>query len=246
MKTIIVEGDPVAAIAAEIGARIARNPALTMTLPTGRTFAPVYARWRTGGTRFPDVRAVQLDEYLDLPDDDPRRFAAVLDDALFAAGVFDRGRALMLAPDSLGLAARAAAHEAAIDRAGGLDLALLGLGSNGHVAFNEPGSPADSGTRAVALTPETRAGAAGDFPDRPVPARAITLGVGSLRAARSVLIVALGTGKAGPVAACRHGPIDPACPASLFRDHPDATLLIDAAAAGPGPAAAPQAGADAR
>lgn len=245
MKTIMINGDAAAAIAAEIGARIAGNPGLTMTLPTGRTFAPVYARWRAGGVRFPGVRAVQLDEYLDLPADDPRRFAAVLDAALFAAGVLDRGRTLMLAPDAAGVAARAAAHEAAIERAGGIDLALLGLGANGHVAFNEPGSRADSRTRAVDLLPETRAGAAGDFPDRPVPARAITLGIGSLRAARSVLIVALGAGKAAPVAACRHGPIDPACPASLFRDHPDATLLIDAAA-GAGPAPAPHAREDAR
>jgi glucosamine-6-phosphate deaminase len=119
-----------------------------------------------------------------------------------------------------------------IERAGGLDLAVLGIGTNGHIAFNEPGSPLDSRARLVELSETTRDVYAPRFGGRAAaPARGLTLGVADLLAARQVLLLANGPGKAGAVATALEGPVSEALPASALQRHPNVTVVLDRAAA---------------
>ncbi|MDP6385238.1 MAG: 6-phosphogluconolactonase, partial [Planctomycetota bacterium] len=128
--------------------------------------------------------------------------------------------------------AYAAAWEAAIEASGGMDLQLLGLGENGHVAFNEPGSAADSRARVVDLAQKTRRAAADGFGGLDqVPSRAFTAGIATIRAARCLRLLAFGERKAAAVRGMLMGPVDEAVPASLIRDHPDLEVWLDPAAA---------------
>ena len=125
-----------------------------------------------------------------------------------------------------------ARYEARIRAAGGLDWQLLGLGGNGHVAFNEPGSTPDSRTRVVELSASTREANRGDFASLDeVPRRAATMGIATIREARRLRWMAFGAGKAAIVAKLLAEPASAELPASLLRDHPDGELWIDEAAA---------------
>jgi glucosamine-6-phosphate deaminase len=120
----------------------------------------------------------------------------------------------------------------AIGRAGGLDLCVLGIGVNGHIAFNEPGSGADSRARAVDLAPASRQAHAASFGSLArVPARGMTLGVADLLAARSILMMAQGAGKAAILREAIEGPMTSAVPASWLQAHGDVKWLLDEAAA---------------
>ncbi len=124
-------------------------------------------------------------------------------------------------------------YEAAIQEAGGLDLVLLGIGSNGHIGFNEPFSAVDSRTRLVLLDPVSRRAVASDFfgIDN-VPTQAITMGLGTILNSRKILLLALGEHKSGIIREMAEGPPDRRVPASFLKNHPDVVVLLDAAAAG--------------
>ncbi len=107
---------------------------------------------------------------------------------------------------------------------------MLGIGPNGHLAFNEPGSARDSTARVVTLHPESRASAAACWGDE-TPTLGLTLGLVELLAAPSVLLLADGAAKAGIVARALRGPISPDCPASFLQEHPNVTVILDEAAA---------------
>ena len=123
------------------------------------------------------------------------------------------------------------AHEERIERAGGIKLQLLGIGRNGHVAFNEPGAPTDQGFHVTTLADVTRADAAPTFvPDEP-PRRAVTAGLGSITGADRVVMCAFGKGKADAVKAMLEGEVGESCPASALRAHPNLLVLLDPEAA---------------
>jgi glucosamine-6-phosphate deaminase len=115
--------------------------------------------------------------------------------------------------------------------AGGLSLTVLGLGVNGHIAFNEPGSHHDSRTRVVELAAATRRANAPHFPGGHVPRRAITMGIGTILESRSIVLLASGAGKAEAVERLRAGRVSEAFPASALHRHADVTVLVDRAAA---------------
>src|SRR5262249_55450623 len=124
-------------------------------------------------------------------------------------------------------------YEAAIERAGGIDIQLLGIGRNGHIGFNEPFSAQHSRTRVVTLDPVTRRDAASDFfSEENVPRKAITMGLGRTSAARKILLIARGEHKAATIRETAEGEAPPRVPAGYLRQHANATLLVDAAAAG--------------
>jgi glucosamine-6-phosphate deaminase len=119
-----------------------------------------------------------------------------------------------------------------LEAAGGIDLQVLGIGRNGHIGFNEPGSARESRTRVVELAQETRAAAAANFGGLAnVPERAITLGVADILDARAIRVLAFGKGKAEIVRRMLQEPIGPDCPASFLRGHRDLRLLLDREAA---------------
>src|SRR5205823_12078626 len=124
-------------------------------------------------------------------------------------------------------------YEQQIRRAGGIDLQILGIGRSGHIGFNEPGSTRHSRTRLVTLDPVTRRDAAsGFFGEENVPQQALTMGVGTILEARKIVILAFGEHKAGIVQKAVEGEVTDAIAASFLQNHPDATFLLDAAAAG--------------
>src|SRR5690606_35643054 len=186
---------------------------------------------RQRGVRMDHVRCFALDEYCGLPHDHPESYHTVIDrDATRVIGLTPE---LVRVPEGLGdVTANALEYDRAIAEAGGIDLQILGIGRNGHLGFNEPGSPFDSRTREIELMPETIADNARFFDHiTEVPARAITQGLGTILDARELIVVATGAAKAPAVAAAINGPVSVDLPASALREHPRVTWYLDSDAA---------------
>ncbi len=208
-------------------ALVRARPAV-LALPTGTTPRPIYAelvRRVHAGLDVGEVTSFNLDELLGLPPSDPRSFHAYMQRELLRP-LGSRGwRRLHLLPGEL--AAESAptacrAYEDAIAAAGGLEVALLGLGLNGHVAFNEPGSPWDSRTRLVDLAPTTAPG---------LPRRALTMGLGTILEARELLLVATGESKSAVVQRLFTEAPSLELPATALFTHRKLTILLDQPAA---------------
>ena len=178
------------------------------------------------------VRGFLLDEYVGLPAQHPQRYRSVIATELEA--LVDLGQDAVSGPDGLAsdLTAACSAYEAAIVAAGGVDLQLLGIGTDGHIAFNEPGSSLGSRTRIKTLTARTRADNARFF-DRPedVPRHVLTQGLATIREARHLVLLASGAVKSGAVRDMVEGPVTAMCPASVMQLHPHVTVLLDEEAA---------------
>ena len=131
------------------------------------------------------------------------------------------------------VAGAGAAYDAAIEAAGGIDVQILGIGTDGHVGFNEPGSSLASGTRVKTLTERTRIDNARFFDNdiNQVPTHCITQGIGTIMKARHLVLLAFGAGKAEAVAETVEGGISSFCPASALQMHPHATIIVDEEAA---------------
>ena len=222
-------------IAELVRAGAAAGRRVVLGLATGRTPLGVYAelvrRHRAEGLSFAHVVTFNLDEFEGLAPDDPGSFRRFMADALFDHVDLDPANTHLLPSDAGADHERAcAAFDAAIAAAGGIDLQVLGVGLNGHVGFNEPGSPADSRTRRVALHPVTRESYAASL-GREAPTHALTMGIATIAAARRLRILALGDAKAPIVAEVLRGEPRVEVPATLLNGHADARLLLDEAAA---------------
>jgi glucosamine-6-phosphate deaminase len=230
-------GDVAREAADRVAALVRRRPDAVLGLATGSSPLGAYAelaRWVAAGELdLSRVRGFALDEYVGIPADHPQSYAAVLDREVV--------RPLGLAPGAVrvpdgraaDLTAAADEYERAIAAAGGIDLQLLGIGTNGHIGFNEPTSSFASRTRVKTLAPRTRADNARFFgsPDE-VPVHCLTQGLGTILGARELLLVAQGEAKAAAVAAAVEGPLTSMCPGSALQLHPRATVVVDTAAAG--------------
>lgn len=211
------------------------QPRLNLGLATGQTpsglYAALVAAQQSLGLDLGQVQFFHLDEYRGLSPSDPESMAAFLTRQLLDP--------LQIAPEQRHFVPacepdpRQACrdYEARMAAAGGLDLQILGLGHNGHIAFNEPGTPFDLDTHLIQLHPRTRAANARYFASGETPAEALTLGCRSILNARSLMLLVTGADKAEAVAAMVHGPLHEDCPASVLRLHPDLTLILDQAAA---------------
>jgi glucosamine-6-phosphate deaminase len=215
-----------------------RSAPCVLGLATGGTMVGVYtclvAAARERAVSFAHVDTVNLDEYLGLGPEHPSSFAAFMREHLFRHLDFDPARCVV--PDGRRASGEpvvvARELEAHIARLGGIDLQLLGLGRNGHLAFNEPGAAHTSRTRVVALARETREDAIRVFGGLAhVPRRAITLGLGTILGARRLRVLAFGAAKASAVASVFTDAVNRANPASALRSHSDVHLWVDADAA---------------
>ncbi len=212
------------------------KPNLVLGLATGSTPVGLYDELvrleNDGELDFSQVVTFNLDEYLGIPEDHPQSYHHFMEEHLFGR-LRERPRATHIPPaqpdDPL---AAAEAYEQQIRAAGGIDLQVLGIGRNGHIGFNEPGSSLASRTRPVVLRAETIRDNARFF-DSPadVPRYALTMGIGTILEARRILLLASGPNKAEAVARAIEGPVTAACPASALQLHPDVIFLLDAAAA---------------
>ena len=233
---ILESAEAVAVKAADICTDlIHEKPDARLGLATGTTPQALYAelvrRNQLGHLSFSRIETFNLDEYLGIGPEHPRSFHRAMRDALFAHVDIDPVNTHLPAGDSANPAAEAADYEALIKTRGGIDLQILGIGRNGHVGFNEPGSSLGSRTRVKTLSHATlrdnQLGKAGFE----APVMAITMGIGTILEAKALLVLATGAAKAAAVAAALEGPLAASCPASAIQLHPDATVVLDQAAA---------------
>ena len=229
--------DEIAAVAADVfEAVVRRKPAAVIGLATGSTPLPAYRelirRHEAGtGPSYAAVTCFNLDEYVGLPAGHEQSYRATI-----ARELTD---GLGISPDQVngpdpspdGLPTAGERYEALITAAGGIDVQFLGIGTDGHLAFNEPGSSLASRTRTKTLTEQTRKDNARFFgsPDE-VPTHVLTQGIGTILQARHLLLIVTGESKADAVAAAVEGPVSASCPASALQLHPHVTVLVDQAA----------------
>ncbi len=216
---------------------VRRKPDAVLGLATGSSPLVVYEelgrRVAAGRLSLARCRAFMLDEYVGLPPEHPERYRTVIERELVERT--DLRTELVLGLDGLAedLPGVCADFEGAIRDAGGVDLQLLGIGTDGHVAFNEPGSSLGSRTRIKTLTSQTRADNArffgGDLAS--VPIHCLTQGIGTIMEARHLVLIATGPAKAAAVQRLVEGPISAMCPASALQWHGHATVIVDREAA---------------
>ncbi|MDT0317691.1 glucosamine-6-phosphate deaminase [Streptomyces millisiae] len=239
MTEVVIVSD--AAAGGELAARavlaaLDTRPDAVLGLATGSTPLPVYralaeliGRERRDVSR---VGAFALDEYVGLPADHPQSYRSYV--AREVTGPLGLDPRLVHVPDGDPERARTAGeeYERAIEAAGGVDVQLLGIGTDGHLGFNEPGSSFASRTRVKTLTERTRRDNARFFttPDE-VPLHCVTQGLGTILRARHLLLLAFGASKAPAIAAAVEGPLTASHPASAVQLHPHATVIVDEPAA---------------
>ncbi len=239
MHPIIAEDyDALSRIAADIVSDLVRaHPRTSLIVPTGETPLGLYralaARRRRGAFDASHLRVFQLDDYLGLNDDDPRSLYRWMKTAfLDPLGVPDT-HVIRLRGNTPDPDATCRAYEAAVREAGGIDLAVLGLGPNGHLGFNEPPISPDAPTRRVVLTPASVESNARYWGGRDrVPTAALTAGMDVLLAARRTLLIVSGAHKRDIVRRAVRGPITPDVPASYLQRAANVTILADKAAWG--------------
>lgn len=234
MEVVILPGkQEIAALAADAVVRLlAAKPAAVLGLATGSSPLGVYAelirRCRAGEVSFARARGFLLDEYVGLPADHPQRYRSVIGRELEESVDFAPGA--VTGPDGTAgdIPAACTSYEEMVRAAGGVDVQLLGIGTDGHVGFNEPGSSLTSRTRIKTLTEQTRADNARFFGSLDeVPRHVLTQGLGTISDARHLVLVATGRRKADAVRAMVEGPVSAICPASVLQLHPHASVLLD-------------------
>ncbi|MCK9792153.1 glucosamine-6-phosphate deaminase [Isoptericola sp. 4D.3] len=238
MEVVIAPAEELAVLAADaIETLLRRDPAAVLGLATGSSPLKVYdelaRRHEQEGLSFARARGFMLDEYVGLPADHPQRYRNVIETEIASRVAWPAEQ--VHGPDGLAedLPAACAAYEQAITDAGGVDLQILGIGTDGHIAFNEPGSSLASRTRIKTLTRQTRVDNArffGDDVDQ-VPTHCLTQGLGTIMAARHLVLLATGRHKAEAVHQLVEGPISAMWPGTVMQLHPHATVLVDDAAA---------------
>ena len=231
-RLILDDSGAVARAAADLLAEeVAAQLEIVLALPTGRTPIPFYdelaARHAAGRLDLTRARGFNLDELV-LPRHDPRTFRAFMEQHAWGRTGLRRDRCDIpdgAAPD---LEAECVRYERAITDAGGIGVAILGVGVDGHIAYNMPG-PMRLGTHLTRLPDGLAASLA--VPPGDWPLRAITMGIGTIRAARRILVLATGESKVTAVQRLVHGPDDPHWPCSFLHTHPNLDLIADRAAA---------------
>ena len=218
-----------------IAAEVIRNPSCVLGLATGSTPVGTYeqlAAWnKAGDLSFSEVTSVNLDEYKGLAPTHDQSYRYFMQDNLFNHIDIDTTKTYV--PNGLAEDAEAEckAYDERIASLGYADLQLLGLGNNGHIGFNEPCDRFIKETHVVDLTESTiKANARFFASENEVPRQALTMGIGCIMAARRVLLVASGEGKAEALYNAVCGPITPYCPASILQLHPDVVIVGDEAA----------------
>lgn len=238
MEVVIGPGAELGRLAADAIEQLVRaQPDSVLGLATGSSPLAVYdelARRHTqDGLSFARARAFMLDEYVGLEASHPERYRNVIEKEIASRVDFADGA--VQGPDGLAddLVVACRAYEDAIADVGGVDLQLLGIGTDGHIAFNEPGSSLASRTRIKTLTRQTREDNArffgGDL-DK-VPTHCLTQGLATIMSARHLVLLATGKGKAEAVHQLVEGPVSAMWPATILQHHPHVTVLVDDAAA---------------
>jgi glucosamine-6-phosphate deaminase len=234
---ILADAGEIGVVGADaIAALLGRKPDAVLGLATGSSPLAIYdelaRRCTSGLVSFSQARGFTLDEYVGLPADHPQRYRNVIDEVFLSK--VDFAPDAVQGPDGLDpdVPAACAGYESAIRYAGGIDLQILGIGTDGHLAFNEPGSSLGSRTRIKTLTRQTRMDNARFFGGDvdAVPTHCLTQGLATILEARHLILVATGRQKAEAVHQLVEGPVSALWPATVLQLHPHVTVLLDEAA----------------
>lgn len=212
------------------------KPGKVLGLATGSTPLGLYARMvkdhKENNTSYKEIKSFNLDEYVGLPIEHPESYFAFMHRNLFDHIDIDDNNAHV--PCGLGddLEKNCREYDEMIDN-DPIDIQILGIGSDGHIAFNEPGTAFDSKTHVTDLHQSTITDNARFFDNdiSKVPTQAVTQGIGTIMKAKNILLIATGSNKAKAVKDMIEGPIDEACPASILQNHQDVIVIVDEAAA---------------
>lgn len=227
-----------ASIAADLIQRAGRaKPEVVLGLATGSSPVGIYdelgRRVSDGRISLAAASAFMLDEYVGLPREHPQAYRSVIDEIFTRKVDIDPTR--VHGPDGTArdVGAACADYERSIRAAGGIDIQILGIGTDGHIAFNEPGSSLASRTRIKTLTRETRVDNSRFFDGDldAVPSHCLTQGVGTILEAREIILIAAGNAKAEAIRQAVEGPVSARWPATALQLHPEVTVLLDPAAA---------------
>lgn len=213
----------------EIIAEAVNNKIKVLGLATGSTPEPLYEKLIASDLDFSDITTVNLDEYVGLAGDHPQSYQYYMNEKLFKHKNFKAN----YLPNGLNDEAEEVARYNQILAENPVDLQILGLGQNGHIAFNEPGTPLDSETHKVELTESTIQANKRFFRDEAdVPRFAYTMGLASIMKAKKIILLAFGESKAQAIKDLVTAEVaDPAIPSTVLVDHPDVTVIVDEAAA---------------
>ncbi len=226
------------ALALDVARRLTEQPDTVLGLPTGRTPIPLYRELvrlhQAGRVDFSRATTFNLDEFRGLRAVDPRSYRAFMRHHLFDHVNLSPRRIHILDGAARDAERESEHYERAIERAGGIDLMILGLGINGHIGFNEPGRSLVARTHCTRLTPGTRRANASLFGNRAsaVPREALSMGMATILHAKRVVLLATGASKARSVARMVEGPVTTRLPASFLQMHRNTEIWLDRAAAG--------------
>ena len=228
--------EELSAVAAHVVARqVLLNPKSVLGLPTGDTPKRMYERLaamhRMKLVDLSQITTFNLDEFIGIPPTNPMSFRAYMQHHFFRPIRHSKDQTHFPDGQAEDLDQECSRYEKAISDGGGLDLAVVGIGQNGHIAFNEPGADWHSETRPVRLSEETIQRLAQDGDPASVPREAITVGIKTLMSARRILLLASGEAKAQIVCRALGGPASKQVPASVLQLHPAATAILDHGAA---------------
>ena len=216
-------------------AQLHLKPQIKLGMATGDTPKGLYRELvsdhRKNGTSYKGVQTFNLDEYIGLSSRDSQSYRYYMDSHLFDRIDIDKTNTHLPKGDAEDAFAEAEAYEKLIQDSGKVDLQILGIGGNGHIGFNEPGTPFDSTTHVVELTLATRTANAKFFGSLDlVPRRAITMGIATIMGSNEILLLVSGEGKSAALCRLLMGEIDEGFPASVLKTHPNVIVIADEAA----------------
>ncbi|WP_339319075.1 glucosamine-6-phosphate deaminase [Paenibacillus sp. FSL R10-2734] len=208
------------------------NPKAVLGLATGSSPVGVYAKLvemhQKGLVSFSKVTSFNLDEYIGLPVDHPQSYRSFMNEQLFNHIDIDPKQTHIPNGNAADMEAECLAYDKMLEEKGPVDLQILGIGSNGHIGFNEPDDNLSSKTHVVDLLEDTREANARFFDTLDdVPRQAVTMGIGGILKARQILLLVRGANKAEAIRNAVEGPITTQCPASLLQSHPNVIVLVD-------------------
>ena len=195
------------------------------------TYKRIIEKYEKGEVSLKDITTFNLDEYCGLPQDNVNSYFYFMKDNLFGKTDVDFGKVNFLSGTSGEIEKECEAYRKAIEEAGGIDIQILGIGTNGHIGFNEPSDSFTDGPFRVKLTQSTIDSNIKYFEDGNMPTHALTMGTGDIMRAKKIVLIATGAAKAEAIFKTVKGEVTPMCPASVLQNHPDATIFVDEEAA---------------
>ena len=219
------------AVAEIIINQVNAKPDSDLGIATGASPVPTYKciidAIEKGQVSLKDITTINLDEYCGLNRENVNSYYYFMKDNLFGKTDVDFSKVNFLSGLSGDIEAECKAYQDAIEKAGGIDIQLLGVGTNGHIGFNEPSDCFSDGPFKVKLAQSTIDANSKYFENDDMPLYALTMGIGDIMRASKIILIATGKAKANAVYNMVKGEVSPSCPASVLQNHPDATIFID-------------------